>query len=246
MDKMLFTAANGARQAMQAQTALSHNLANANTVGFKSHFNTFTSWHVDGPGFNTRVMAQQHADDVDLGDGPMTTTGRELDVAINGAGFIAVQNSKGEEAFTRAGDFRLDSAGRLTTGAGFAVLGNGGPIALPPAEKIEIGQDGSISVLPVGQTAEALVIADRIKLVNPDLNSIQKDADGLFQNAGGLAEPASPNVMLENGVLEHSNVNAVAQMIELITNARHFETNVKLMQEAKTTDEASSRLLRNS
>ncbi len=246
MDKMLFTAANGARQAMQAQTAISHNLANANTIGFKSHFNTFTSWHVDGPGFNTRVMNQQHADDVDLSDGPMTTTDRELDVAINGKGFIAVQNSKGEEAYTRAGDFRIDSVGRLTTGAGFSVLGNGGPIAIPPAEKIEIGQDGSISIVPVGQTADSLVIADRIKLVDPELSNLRKDADGLFQNAQGGVEPAAADIVLENGVIEHSNVNAVGQMIELITNARHFETNVKLMQEAKTTDEASARLLRNS
>ncbi len=246
MDKVLFTAANGARQALQAQSALAHNLANVNTVGFKSHFNTFTSWHVDGPGLNTRVMNQQHADHVDLSDGPMTTTDRELDVAINGTGFIAVLNSKGEEAFTRAGDFRIDSVGRLTTGAGFAVLGNGGPIAIPPAEKIEIGQDGSISILPVGQTADALVIADRIKLVDPDLGEIDKDADGLFQNRNGAAEPASPNVVLESGVIEHSNVNAVGQMVELITNARQYEANVKVMQEAKATDEASAQLLRNS
>ncbi len=246
MDKMLFTAANAARQAMQAQTALSHNLANANTVGFKSHFNTFTSWHVEGPGLPTRVMNQQHADDIDLSDGPIVTTGRELDVAINGKGFIAVLNEKGEEAYTRAGDFRIDSVGRLTTGAGFSVLGSGGPIAIPPAEKIEIGLDGSISVLPVGQTADQLVLADRIKLVDPDLSKLEKDADGLFQNRDGGVEEASPDIRLENGVIEHSNVNPVEQLVELITNARQFETNVKLMQEAKATDEASSRLLRNS
>ncbi len=246
MDKMLFTAANGARQAMQAQNALSHNLANANTIGFKSHFNTFVSWHVEGPGQPTRVMNQQHADDVDLSDGPMTTTDRELDVAINGTGFIAVLNSKGEESYTRAGDLRIDSVGRLTTGAGFEVLGNGGPIAIPPAEKIEIGRDGTISILPVGQSADQLVVADRIKLVDPNLSNIEKDADGLFQNRDGLIENPSPEVVLESGVIEHSNVNAVEQMVELISNARSFETNIKLMQEAKATDEASARLLRNS
>lgn len=246
MDKMLFTAANGARQAMQAQTAISHNLANVNTVGFKSHINTFTSWHVDGPGYATRVMAQQHADDVDLSDGSIVTTGRELDVAINGKGFIAVQNSLGEESYTRAGDFTIDSVGRLTTGAGFAVLGSGGPISIPPAEKIEIGQDGSISILPVGQTADSLVLTDRIKLVNPDVSRLQKNVDGLFQNTEQAIEPAAVDVKLENGVIEHSNVNAVGQMVELISHARHFETNVKLMQEAKALDESSARLLRNS
>ncbi len=237
---------NSARQAMQAQTAISHNLSNANTTGFKSHFNTFTSWHVSGPGYNTRIMGQQDADEIDINSGSLATTDRELDVAINGDGFIAVQTPSGGEAYTRAGDLRIDSNGLLTTGAGFSVLGNGGPIALPPAEKIEIGMDGSISILPVGQSAESLVIADRIKLVNPDVQNLYKDADGLFQTTGGDVEPAAAEVKLEKGVLELSNVNAVGQMIQLISNARQFETSVKLMQEAKTVDEASARLLRNS
>jgi len=246
MDKMLYTAANGARQAMQAQTAVSHNLSNTSTVGFKSHFNTFTSWNVEGPGFNTRVMNQQQADDIDLSPGSIVSTDRELDIAINGEGFITVLNEQGVEAFTRAGDLRLDSVGRLTNGAGFSVMGNAGPIAIPPAEKIEIGQDGSISIRPVGQSADAMVIADRIKLVKPNLDELYKNADGLLQVRSGLIEPPSPDVQLESGVIEHSNVNAVGQMIELITNARQFETNVKLMQEAKSNDESSARLLRNS
>jgi len=246
MDKMLYTAMNSARQAMQAQTAISHNLSNANTTGFKSHLNTFTSWHVSGPGHNTRIMNQQAADDIDLSKGAMSTTGRELDVAINGEGFIAVETANGDEAYTRAGDLRLDSTGRLTTGAGFAVLGNGGPITLPPSEKIEIGTDGSITVLPVGQAAGSLAVADRIKLVNPDVNSLKKDENGLLYLESGIIENPAPEVVLEKGVLEHSNVNAVGQMIELITNARQFETSIKLMQEAKSNDEASARLLRNS
>ena len=245
MDKMLYTAANGARQAMKAQTAISHNLANANTTGFKAHFNTFTSWHVEGPGFNTRVLNQQSADDVDMDKGSIISTGRELDVAINGDGFIAVQNKDGNEAYTRAGDLRMDSEGRLTTGGGFSVLGNGGPIVIPPAEKIEIGQDGSISIVPVGQTADSLVVADRIKLVSPDVEQLQKNSDGLFELKSGVNAAVSVDVVVENGVLESSNVSAVGQMIELITNARQFETNIKLMQEAKSTDEASARLLSN-
>jgi len=245
MDKMLYTAANGASQAMKAQTAIAHNLSNANTTGFKSHFNTFTSWHVEGPGFNTRVLNQQNADDIDLDNGSIIHTGRELDVAINGDGFIAVQNTDGQEAYTRAGDFHLDSEGRLTTGGGFSVIGNAGPIVIPPAEKIEIGQDGSISIVPVGQSADSLVIAERIKLVNPDVKGLSKNADGLMQLEGAAIAPAAVDVTLENGVLEASNVNAVGQMIELITNARQFETNIKLMQEAKSNDEASARLLSN-
>jgi len=244
MDKMLYTAMNSARQASQAQTAISHNLSNVNTTGFKSHFNTFTSWHVSGPGYNTRVMNQQDADSIDLTEGSLSTTDRELDVAVNGDGFIAVQNQQGGEAFTKAGDLRLDNTGRLTTGAGFAVLGNGGPITIPPAEKIDIGSDGSISIVPVGQSAESLVIVDRIKLVNPNIQNLQKDSDGLLQLSGGGVAPAAAEVKLENGVLEHSNVNAVGQMIQLITNARQFEASINMMKEAKTLDEASASLLR--
>ncbi|VAW63972.1 Flagellar basal-body rod protein FlgF [hydrothermal vent metagenome] len=245
MDKMLYTATNSARQAMQAQTAISHNLANANTLGFKSHLNTFTSWHVSGPGLNTRVMNQQDANDIDLTPGSIITTDNELDVAINGKGFIVVQNAQGEEAYTRAGNLKLDSIGRLTTGEGFSVVGNAGPVALPPAEKIDIGRDGTISIVPVGQAASALVVAERIKLVNPDVKELYKGADGLLHMKSGLVQPASVDVKLESGVLENSNVNAVGQMIELISNARQFETSIKLMQEAKATDEASARLLRN-
>jgi len=245
MDKMLYTATNGARQAMQAQAAIAHNLSNTNTLGFKAQLNTFTSWHVSGPGLNTRVMNKQDADDIDLSAGPIITTGKELDIAINGDGFIAVQNAEGKEAYTRAGSLKLDSVGRLTTSTGFAVMGNGGPIAIPQSEKIDIGADGSISIVPVGQAAAALVIADRIKLVNPDVKNLQKNADGLLQLKGGALAPAAAEVQLMSGVLENSNVNAVGQMINLITNARQFETNIKLMTEAKTLDESSTRLLRN-
>jgi flagellar basal-body rod protein FlgF len=190
-------------------------------------------------------MNQQNSDDLNLSAGPIISTGQELDVAINGEGYIAVQNSQGVEAYTRAGNLKLDSLGRLTTGTGFAVVGNAGPIALPPAEKIDIGADGTISIVPVGQAAAALVIAERIKLVNPDPKNLEKDADGLLRLKGGTAEPASVDVHIESGVLETSNVNAVGEMIDLISNARQFEANIKLMQEAKTLDEASARLLSN-
>ncbi len=247
MDKMLYTATNSARQAMQAQTAIAHNLANSNTTAFKSHLNTFTSWRVDGPGLNTRIMNQQNADDIDMSDGPIITTGRELDVAINGQGYIAVEMADGKEAYTRAGDFKLDKNGLLTTGAGFSVLGSGGPVTLPPAEKIIIGFDGSISIVPVGQPPESLVLADKIKLVNPLEKEIKLNKSGLFEfrNKDQTAF-VDPQVKLENGVIEQSNVNAVGQMIDLINNARQFETSIKLMQEAKSMDEASSVLLRNS
>ncbi|MCW9014724.1 MAG: flagellar basal body rod protein FlgF [Gammaproteobacteria bacterium] len=246
MDKMLFIAMNGARQSMQAQTNISHNLANANTVGFKSHFNTFANWHVEGPGFNTRVYNQQIGKEVNLQSGSFITTKRDLDVAVQGDGWIAVQDNNGKEAYTKAGDLRLDQNGFLTTGTGYSVIGNSGPIVIPPAQKIEIGADGSISVIPVGQSADSMAITDRIKLVRLDADDIEKNADGLMQSKTGEPAQLAADVTLASGVIETSNVNPVAELIELIQNARQFEANVKLMKTAQENDEVSSRLLRNS
>jgi len=246
MDKMLFVAMNGAKQAMQAQTSISHNLANSSTVGFKANLDAFSSWHVDGPGLNTRVYSQLEKGGSNLAQGGFATTDRELDMAIQGKGWIAVQGSDGQEAYTRAGDLRLDANGQLITGAGRPVIGNSGPIVLPPADKIEIGTEGSISILPVGQTASSLAITDRVKLVNPDESQLTKGVDGLMRlKTGGLA-PLDATVKVVSGVVEHSNVNAVAELVDLIQNARQFEVNVKLMNTAQQNDESSSKLLRSS
>ena len=246
MDKMLFVAMNGAKQAMQAQNSISHNLANSSTVGFKANLDAFTSWHVEGPGLNTRVYGQLQQGGSNLAQGGFATTDRELDIAIQGKGWIAVQASDGQEAYTRAGDLRLDANGQLITGAGHPVMGNGGPIVIPPADKIEIGTEGSISIVPVGQKVNSLAITDRVKLVNPDEAQLIKGVDGLMRlKTGGLA-PLDATVKVVSGVIEHSNVNAVAELVELIQNARQFEVNVKLMHTAQQNDESSSKLLRSS
>lgn len=248
MDKMLFIAMNGAKQAMQAQATISDNLANISTVGFKASLDTFTNWHVEGPGYNTRVYNQFESQGTDLSAGNFTTTDRELDVAVRGEGWIAVRATNGEEAYSRAGDLRLDVVGRLTNGVGHPVIGNAGPIVIPPSQKIEIGADGSISIIPIGQTADTMAITDRIKLVNPAADKLQKGMDGLmwFTDGQQLKANADANVNLASGVLEHSNVNAVSELVELIQNSRQFETNVKLMRTAQENDEVSARLLRNS
>ena len=246
MDKMLFVAMNGAKQAMQAQTSISHNLANVSTVGFKANLDTFTNWHVEGEGFNTRVFNKLQSTGSDLSSGNQQTTSRELDVAVNGKGWIAVQRNDGGEAYTRAGDLRLDEIGQLTTGTGHPVIGNSGPIIIPPSTKIEIGSDASISIIPVGQSAESLAIVDRIKLVKPDESLLQKGPDGLMRLKGDVNAEPDASVTLVSGVVEHSNVNAISELVDLIQNSRQFEVNVKLMKEAQRNDESSARLLRNS
>jgi len=252
MDKMLFTAMNSASQAMQAQAKIAHNLANVSTTAFKAELDVFSSWHVEGPGLNTRVYNKLQETGNDLRAGSFTTTGRELDIAIKGEGWIVVEGAgnalrrDGNEALTRAGDLRLTANGQLINGGGHAVMGNNGPIVLPPSEKIEIGADGSISVVPIGQAVSTLAIVDRIKLVNPDAIDIIKGDDGLMRTRSGLIPEADASVTLLSGVIENSNVNAVAELTDLIQNARHFEASIKLMKTAEETDSASARLLRNS
>ncbi|MDQ1363450.1 MAG: flagellar basal-body rod protein FlgF [Pseudomonadota bacterium] len=244
MDKMLFIAMNGASQAMRSQSNIAHNLANVSTTGFKSSLDSYTNWHVAGPGLPTRVYNQWQQTGSDMTSGSFITTGRELDVAVRGEGWIAVQGRNGQESYSRAGDLRLNENGQLTNGAGHVVIGNSGPIALPPAEKIEIATDGSISILPVGQTADSMAIVDRIKLVKPDLDKLSKGEDGLMYLQGGKKAAPSTEVNLASGVIESSNVNAISELVEMIGNARQYEINVKMMQTADQTGKAAEALLR--
>lgn len=245
MDRMLYVAMSGAREIERAQAANTHNLANVHTAGFRADLTAFRAMPVFGPGFPSRVYAMAERPGVDLSSGPITTTGRELDVAVHGEGFLAVRAPDGTEAYTRRGDLRVGSLGQLETGDGHAVLGGGGgPIAVPPAEKIEIGADGTISIRPVGQAAGALVVLDRIKLVRPSPERLVKGADGLLRLKDGTAAEADAGVRLTAGALEGSNVDAVEALVNLIALARRYELQVKLMREAADNDAASAQTMR--
>ena len=243
MDRMLYIAMEGARQSLRSQAVNSNNLANVSTVGFRADLDSFTARQVHGPGFDSRAYATVQGQGIDLRQGNLQTTGRELDFAIRGEGWIAVQAPDGSEAYTRAGDLRVSETGLLTNGAGHAVLGNGGPIVLPPFEKLEIGEDGSITVLPLGQPATSMAILDRIKLVNPDPENLEKGPDGLIRTRDGSVAVADASVTLTSGTLEHSNVSVVESMVRMIELARQYEMQVKTMNTAKDNDAASARLL---
>lgn len=243
MDRMLYIAMEGARQSLQSQAVNSNNLANASTVGFRADLDSFRALQVQGPGFDSRVYATDQGLGIDFRQGDFQSTGRQLDFAIQGEGWIAVQAPDGSEAYTRAGDLRVTETGLLTNGAGHAVLGNGGPIVLPPFEKLEIGEDGSITVLPLGQPATSMAILDRIKLVNPDPGNLEKGPDGLIRTRDGSVAAADASVMLTSGVLESSNVSAVESMTRMIELARQYEMQIKTMNMAKENDTASARLL---
>lgn len=243
MDRMLYIAMTGAREIMTSQAVNTNNLANASTTGFRADMETFLSKSVQGPGFPSRVYAVIDGAGVDLSGGSIQSTGRELDVAVKGSGWIAVQAPNGAEAYSRAGDLRVNSFGLLTTGAGHPVLGEGGPIAVPPNGKLDIGADGTITVQPLGQGINALAIVDRIKLVNPPADALMKGEDGLMKLRGGAEAEADAAVTLVSGALESSNVNAVESMVRMIELARQFETQVKMMKTAEENDRAAAKLM---
>ncbi len=245
MDRMLYVAMSGAKQIMLAQAVNNNNLANVSTAGFRADLDAFRSMPVFGPGYPSRVYTMTERPGTDMSSGALTTTGRELDVAVNGQGWITVQAPDGSEAYTRAGDLRVSVNGQLETGAGHPVMGNGGPIAVPPFEKIEIGADGTISILPVGQAPNALAVVDRIKLVNPLQRDMEKGVDGLMRvkNSRGDVAPDA-TVSLAGGVLESSNVNAVEAMVKMIELSRHYETQIKMMRVAQDNDVAATQMMR--
>jgi flagellar basal-body rod protein FlgF len=244
MDRGIFVAMAGAKEVVHALTSNANNLANVNTDGFRADFEQFRAQPVFGPGYPSRVYAMNERPGVDFSTGALVNTGRELDVAVAGDGWIAVQGKDGREAYTRAGNLHVTEQGLLTTGTGLQVIGNNGPIALPPAQKLEIGADGSISLLPLGAPANALAVADRIKLVNPPKEQMDKGLDGLMRQRDGNAPPADANVKLVSGMLETSNVSGVEEMVEMIELQRRYEMQLKLMKTVEDDSAAGAQLMR--
>lgn len=244
MDRLLYISMTGAAQNMRAQQTISNNLANVSTTGFQADLDAYKSLALKGDGFDSRVFNQHYRSGVDFQKGSMLNTGRELDAAIQGEGLIAVQAKDGSESYTRAGDFRVDQNGFLTTGTGLLVLGEGGPVSIPPYQKLDIGSDGSISVVALGQTADSVTIVDRIKLVKPELDQLKKGSDGLLKMKDGVPAEPDGSVRLVSGTLESSNVNAVTELVKLLDNSRQFELHIKMMKTAEETDESSTKLMR--
>jgi len=243
MDKSLYIAMSGAIQNARGTSIHANNLANVSTMGFRSDYAQARSMPVYGETYASRVYAMEENPGTNFAYGTLVETGNELDVAVNGKGWMAVQTPDGSEAYTRAGEMKIDSLGVLRSGNGLPVMGQGGPISLPPFEKITIGEDGTISIQGLGASPGALSQVARIKLVNPDGAELYKGSDGLMRQRNGLAAPADATVGVSAGFLEGSNVNAVEALTELISLSRQFELHVKMMKTAEENSEASARLL---
>ncbi|HFD79960.1 MAG TPA: flagellar basal body rod protein FlgF [Gammaproteobacteria bacterium] len=244
MDGVLYVLGSGGKQLMQAQAVNTNNLANANTTGFQADFARFSSQTLTGPGFDSRVFTIPREAGVSFEKGTIQPTGRPLDVAVNGDGWIAVQAPDGGEAYTRAGNLRVNINGQLLTGAGHPVMGEAGPIVIPEHEKLEIGSDGTISIRPIGQQPNTMAEVGRIKLVSPDHRELVKGADGLLRMRDNQPLEASNEVTLMGGALESSNVSTVGALVNMIDIARRFELSVKIMDTAKKMDERTTQVMK--
>ena len=244
MDRLLYLAMAGAQQLLHQQAVASHNLANAATTGFKAETAAFrVAPVVGGPGHATRAYAVASTTGADLGAGAIQTTGRDLDVAIEGEGFLAVQALDGTEAYTRNGSFDISPEGELRTRGGLTVLGEGGPLTVPPDSRITIGRDGTVSAASEGSQSNTVTVVGRLKLVKIDKQDIVRGGDGLFRMRGGAQADADPAVVVTSGALESSNVNAVSAMVDMINLARQFEMQMKLLQNAEQNEQRASQIL---
>lgn len=238
MSTMVQLAMSGARETMMAQAVNSHNLANAGTPGFRADLIKFSE------AYQTEAGRPRMLNAIDTSDGGQRVTGRVLDVAINGDGWMAVESADGSEAYTRRGDLRVDSVGQLTNGAGQKIMGNGGAVSLPPYSQLSIGSDGTISIVPLGQGPEATAVVDKIRLVKLANDQLYKDEAGeLRLPETEVAEPDS-ELSLVSGALESSNVNPIEAMVKMIDLARRFESQIKMMQTSEENQQAMTSVMK--
>ncbi len=240
---MIYTAMTGAKHILEQQATTAHNLANATSTGFKAQVDAFRAVPVMSDGLNTRAFVVDATVGADFKAGIIQTTNRDLDVAIQGKGWIAIQREDGSEGYTRNGSLKVNENGLLQTSTGLTVMGDGGPISIPPDVAISIAKDGTISAVNNGATPGPSNALGRIKLTNPDEANLIRAADGLFVTKDGNAADADANVTIVNGALESSNVNVVESMVNMISLARQFETQMKLVQTAENNANKASQLL---
>jgi flagellar basal-body rod protein FlgF len=243
MDRLIYTAASGAKHILEQQATTSNNLANVSTNGFRAQFDTFRAVPVQSEGLPTRAFVVDNTVGSDFSSGPLQVTGRDLDVAIKGKGWIAVQNADGTEAYTRNGSLQLSPNGILQTANGMTVAGEGGPITVPPDVTVAVGADGTISTLSTTTTPAAPTVLGRIKLVNPNEADLVRGDDGLFRLKDGSSSQADPAVTVAGGALEGSNVSSVDAMVNMISLARSFETQMSLLKNAENNATKATQIL---
>jgi flagellar basal-body rod protein FlgF len=234
MDRLIYIAMSGAKHTLEQQAVVANNLANVSTTGFKAMLTAFRAAPVIGPGAPTRAFVADSTVGTDFAAGEVMVTNRSLDIALKGAGWIAVRGPDGKEAYTRDGSLQINGNGVLQTRSGLNVLSEGGSITIPPNNRPAIGEDGTVSIIPTDGIPNAVTIVGRIKLVNPPTATLERAGNGLFQTTNGRPAPADTNVQVTAGALEGGNVSAPEMLVQMISQARQFETQVKLLTTADT------------
>ena len=229
---------------MQAQALVSHNLANVSTTGFRADLARFTAQPIEGPGYASRVNTVATGLGFDRSQGALVQTGEVLDVAIDGDGWLAVQARDGSEAYVRSGSLKVNSVGLLETERGELVLGDNGPLAVPPHTQISVAADGTISIVPQGQGPETLAQIARLKLVNPEVDRLGKRVDGLVEVTDGIEVESDASVKVASGFIETSNVNIASTLVDMIEFQRQFDVAVRMMQTADQNAERATSLAR--
>lgn len=243
MDRLIYTAMTGAKHILEQQATNAHNLANATTTGFRAQLDSFRAVPVQGAELPTRAFVVDATVGTDFSAGSLQLTGRELDVAVQGKGWLAVEKPDGSEGYTRSGSLKLSENGVLQTQNGLNLIGDGGPITIPPDVSIAIAKDGTVSTVPVGSNPNAVQVIGRLKLVNPPEENLVRGDDGLFKTKDGTFADADAAVGVAGGMLENSNVSVVESMVTMINLGRQFEMQMRLLQNAENNATKASQIL---
>lgn len=242
-NKFIYTVASSGNQILDKMADATHNVANVSTDGFRAVWNSFRAVPVVSKDLPVQTFVLDATVGTDFSPATTHVTGRALDVAIQGKGWLVVQDSKGNEAYTRAGSLKTDTNGVLQTQQGLYVLSDAGPIALPPDESVTISVDGTVSTIQIGNQVANSNIIGQLKLVNPPENNLVRGDDGLFRTKDGVPADADPTVSVNSGAVEDSNVNVIRGLVEFIALQRQFDASMKLMTTAQMNDEKASTLL---
>ncbi len=249
MDRMIYTAMSGAAQTLERQAAVAHNLANAASTGYRAEEHSLRAVLVyagNSPAaLPTRAFVVDASTHSDFTPGPLAMTGRPLDVALQGSGWLALALPDGSEAYTRNGSLDLSINGVLQTKSGIPVQGTSGPITVPPDVNVSIANDGTVSAIPQTGVQSAVTSLGQIKLVNPPEAELVRGSDGLFRLNSGKPADAAPTVTLASGYTEGSNVNPVEQLVSMISLARQFDMQMKTLSTAQANDQAATQIIAN-
>lgn len=244
MDRLIYTAVSGMNASMTRERVIASNMANAQTIGFRKEIIQATPMTLDGPQLEARAMTSTEVRGASMKEGAVTNTGNPLDIALQGDAMLAVQGHDGGEAYTRRGDLSVTVTGVIQNGEGLPVLGENGPITVPPGSQVTIAPDGGVLVADPATPGAPPARFDQLKLVSTTGSQVEKDVAGQFRVRGGGALPVDENARVITGALEQSNVNASEVLVEMISAQRLFDMRTKLIETAKQLDEGGARLMR--